>query len=114
MSPVASVIVNVLWLYLLILIGRLVFDIVQMLARDWQPKGPVLVIAEIIYTLTDPPLRALRGAVVGDGGGADPAEARPRSRPRPLTPARSAPGASASPRRSRSGSALVLDSLVPA
>ena len=34
MSPVASVIVNVLWLYLLVLIGRLVFDIVQMLARD--------------------------------------------------------------------------------
>ena len=60
MSPVASVIVNVLWLYLLVLIGRLVFDIVQMLARDWKPKGFVLVIAEIIYTLTDPPLRALR------------------------------------------------------
>ena len=39
MSPVASVIVNVLWLYLLVLIGRLVFDIVQMLARDWKPKG---------------------------------------------------------------------------
>ena len=37
MSPVASVIVNVLWLYLLVLIGRLVFDIVQMLARDWKP-----------------------------------------------------------------------------
>ncbi len=33
MSPVASVIVNVLWLYLLVLIGRLVVDIVRMLAR---------------------------------------------------------------------------------
>lgn len=63
MSPVASVIVNVLWLYLLVLIGRLVFDIVQMLARDWQPKGFVLVIAEVIYTLTDPPLRALRKVI---------------------------------------------------
>jgi YggT family protein len=62
-SPVASVIVNVLWLYLLVLIGRLVFDIVQMLARDWQPKGIVLVIAEVIYTLTDPPLRALRKVI---------------------------------------------------
>ncbi|MBK6763621.1 MAG: YggT family protein [Micrococcales bacterium] len=31
-----------------------------MLARDWQPKGVVLIIAEIIYTLTDPPLRLLR------------------------------------------------------
>lgn len=63
MSPVASVIVNVLWLYLLILIGRLVVDIVRMLARDWQPKGVMLVIAEIIYTLTDPPLRALRKVI---------------------------------------------------
>ncbi len=63
MSPVASIIVDVLWLYLLVLIGRLVFDIVQMLARDWQPKGFLLIIAEIIYTLTDPPLRALRKVI---------------------------------------------------
>ncbi|MFN8127398.1 MAG: YggT family protein [Candidatus Nanopelagicales bacterium] len=63
MSPVASIIVDVLWLYLLVLIGRLVFDIVQMLARDWQPKGFMLIIAEIIYTLTDPPLRALRKVI---------------------------------------------------
>jgi len=62
-SPVASIIVDVLWLYLLVLIGRLVFDIVQMLARDWQPKGVMLIIAEIIYTLTDPPLRALRKVI---------------------------------------------------
>lgn len=60
MSPVAAVIVNILWLYLLVLIGRLVFDIVQMLARDWQPRGFMLVLAETIYTLTDPPLRVLR------------------------------------------------------
>lgn len=63
MSPVASIIVDVLWLYLLVLIARLVFDIVQMLARDWQPKGFLLVVAEIIYTLTDPPLRALRKVI---------------------------------------------------
>ena len=63
MSPVASIIVDVLWLYLLVLIGRLVFDIVQMLARDWQPKGFLLIVAEIIYTLTDPPLRALRKVI---------------------------------------------------
>lgn len=63
MSPVASIIVDVLWLYLLVLIGRLVFDIVQILARDWQPKGFMLIIAKIIYTLTDPPLRALRKVI---------------------------------------------------
>ena len=63
MSPVASIVVDVLWLYLLVLIARLVFDIVQMLARDWQPKGFLLIVAEIIYPLTDPPLRALRKVI---------------------------------------------------
>ena len=63
MSPVASIVVDVLWLYLLVLIARRVFDIVQMLARDWQPKGFLLIVAEIIYTLTDPPLRALRKVI---------------------------------------------------
>ena len=28
--------------------------------RDWQPRGPMLVFAEIIYSITDPPLRLLR------------------------------------------------------
>ena len=32
MSSVAGIIADVLWLYLLVLIARLVFDIVQMLA----------------------------------------------------------------------------------
>lgn len=50
----------VLWLFLLFLIGRLVFDWVQFFARDWRPRGVLLVIAEAIYTVTDPPLRFLR------------------------------------------------------
>ncbi|GLY56923.1 MULTISPECIES: YggT family protein [Cellulosimicrobium] len=49
-----------LWLYLLLLIGRLVFDWVQFFARDWRPRGVLLVLAEVIYSATDPPLRALR------------------------------------------------------
>jgi YggT family protein len=50
----------VLWLYLILLIGRLIFDWVQVFAREWRPKGAVLVLAEVIYTATDPPLRLLR------------------------------------------------------
>ena len=55
-----GILATVLWIYWLILIGRLIFDWVQVFARDWRPKGPVLVIAEAIYTLTDPPLNFLR------------------------------------------------------
>jgi YggT family protein len=50
----------VLWLYLILLIGRLIFDWVQVFAREWRPRGVVLVLAEVIYTATDPPLRLLR------------------------------------------------------
>lgn len=60
MNAVGQVLVTVLWLYWVILIGRLVFDFVQVFARDWHPRGVVLMLAEAIYTVTDPPLRLLR------------------------------------------------------
>lgn len=60
MAAVGQVIATILWLYWLVLIGRLVFDFVQIFARSWQPRGPLLLLAEIIYSLTDPPLRLLR------------------------------------------------------
>jgi YggT family protein len=60
MNAVGQVLVTVLWLYWVILIGRLVFDFVQVFARDWHPRGVVLLLAEAIYTVTDPPLRLLR------------------------------------------------------
>lgn len=62
-SPVGQVLILVLWLFFILLIGRLVLDYVQMFARSWRPKGPLLVVAEVIYTITDPPLRALRKVI---------------------------------------------------
>ena len=59
-SIVADVIRFVVFVFFVVLIGRLVLDWVQVFARDWRPKGVVLVIAEAIYTVTDPPLKALR------------------------------------------------------
>lgn len=50
----------VLEIYLVVLIGRVIFQWVQVFARDWRPSGILLVIAECIYTVTDPPLRFLR------------------------------------------------------
>ena len=49
-----------LWLYLLLLIGRLIISWIQAFSRDWHPSGVILVIAEVVYTATDPPLRLLR------------------------------------------------------
>ncbi len=50
----------VLTIYLVILIGRMIFGWVQVFAREWHPSGILLVIAEGIFTATDPPLKFLR------------------------------------------------------
>ncbi len=47
-------------IYLVILVGRMIFSWVQVFAREWRPSGILLVIAEGIFTVTDPPLRLLR------------------------------------------------------
>lgn len=60
MSAAGQLIATILWLYILVLFGRFAFDLIMMFSRDWTPKGVILVIAETIYTLTDPPLNFLR------------------------------------------------------
>jgi YggT family protein len=57
---VASALRFVVFLFFVILLGRLVLDWVQAFARDWRPRGFLLVVAEVVYTITDPPLKALR------------------------------------------------------
>ena len=56
----SSLIAQVLQLYLLVMIGRLVFDYVQIFARSWTPSGFLLLLVETIYSLTDPPLNFFR------------------------------------------------------
>ena len=63
MSTVLEVLAFVVFLYLLVLVGRVVFDWIRVFAREWRPRGPVLIVAEPVYTLTEPPLRALRKVI---------------------------------------------------
>jgi YggT family protein len=55
-----EVLTYVLTIYLVVLIARMIFSWVQAFARDWHPTGILLVIAESIFTITDPPLKLLR------------------------------------------------------
>ena len=55
-----EIIATILWLYFLVLLARFVIDLVQLLSPEWRPKGVILVVAEVVYTLTDPPLKFLR------------------------------------------------------
>ena len=52
-----------LLLFVVAMLIRLVFDWIQVFARDWKPRGVALVIAEAIYSVTDPPLRWLRARI---------------------------------------------------
>jgi YggT family protein len=56
-----SIIFSLLYLLLVLfyfaLLLRIVYDAVQIFARQWRPKGPALVLASVIYGATDPPLR---------------------------------------------------------
>lgn len=60
MDGIKAVLALLLYLFFIFLIARLVLDWVQVLAREWRPRGPVLLIAEAVYSVTDPPLKALR------------------------------------------------------
>ena len=60
MSIVAGAAYVVVFAFFILLLVRLVLDWVQYFAREWRPSGISLVIAEVTYSVTDPPLRALR------------------------------------------------------
>jgi YggT family protein len=60
MHVVWLVLFYALWLYLVLLVGRWIIDILQSFSRSWTPSGALAVVAEIIFTVTDPPLRLLR------------------------------------------------------
>ena len=60
MVIVGSLIILALRIFLVLLFARMVLSWVPVLVRDWEPRGAVLVAAELVYSITDPPLRALR------------------------------------------------------
>ena len=42
---------------------RFIVDWVQVFARSWSPRGVLLVILETVYSITDPPIKALRRVI---------------------------------------------------
>jgi len=62
-ASLGSVLWFVLLVFMLLLIFRLVMEYVFMLARSYRPAGIVAVALELCYTVTDPPLKALRRVI---------------------------------------------------
>ena len=57
MLSVGSLLANILQFFLFALLGRLIFDYVQMFSKTWRPRGLVLYLVEAIYTITDKPMQ---------------------------------------------------------
>jgi len=57
---VGQIIGFVIWLYLLVLTIRAIISIIPLFVRDWRPRGVFLVVAEVVFTVTDPPIKFLR------------------------------------------------------
>ncbi len=63
MGVVADVVYFVLLVFLLLLIFRLIMEYVFLLARSYRPTGLVAAALELAYSVTDPPLKALRRVI---------------------------------------------------
>ena len=57
---IAEVLYFALLVFLLLLVFRLVMEYVFLLARSYRPTGVVAMGLELAYSVTDPPLKALR------------------------------------------------------
>ena len=58
-----SIISSVLLVFLVLLFARFVVDWVMVLARSWRPSGLVAAGLEVVYSTTDPPLKAVRKVI---------------------------------------------------
>jgi len=59
-SLLATVVYVALLLFFILMWARFIFDILTNFVRGFKPRGLLLVVAEAAYTVTDPPLRAVR------------------------------------------------------
>ena len=62
-SVIATILYVALNIFVVVMWARFVLDLVAMLARGWRPRGFVLILAELAYTITDPPVKAVRKIV---------------------------------------------------
>lgn len=60
MTLLAIILQWVLQIFLWMLVGRFILDLLMSFNRGFRPRGLVLVLAEITMTVTDPPLKFVR------------------------------------------------------
>ncbi|WP_375475109.1 YggT family protein [uncultured Jatrophihabitans sp.] len=63
MTLVWGVVGYALYVYILLILARLVIDWTRQFARKWRPAGSAAIGLELVYVVTDPPIRLLRRLV---------------------------------------------------
>ena len=63
MTLLWGVIGYAIYLYIVLILARIVLDWTRQFARSWQPVGTAAVGVELVYSVTDPPIRLLRRLV---------------------------------------------------
>lgn len=63
LSFIAAVLYWVVWLFTIFLWVRLVLDFVRSLRPGWRPGQFLLVMSGVVFTVTDPPLSAVRRVI---------------------------------------------------
>jgi len=62
-SIIATIVYLALNVFIIMMWARLVLDLARTFAREWRPRGALLVLAEVVFTVTDPPIKLVRRAI---------------------------------------------------
>lgn len=58
MATVGIILYALLRLYFYVLIARMIISWIPLLVPSWQPRSLIAAVFEIVYVLTDPPIKA--------------------------------------------------------
>ncbi len=59
-TALGALINSLLGLFLYVLLGRVIIEYIMMFSRTWQPRGFVLALVDLVFQVTDPPMRFVR------------------------------------------------------
>lgn len=59
-SVIATIVYVALTIFFVLMWARFVLDLVRLFARQWRPRGFGLVLAEMVFAVTDPPVKLVR------------------------------------------------------
>ncbi|MHB0927862.1 MAG: YggT family protein [Candidatus Nanopelagicales bacterium] len=59
-TAVGQLLSSLLGLFLYILLARIIIEYIMMFARSWQPRGLVLMLVDLVFQITDPPMKLVR------------------------------------------------------